>query len=105
MKVRNLFKDVEKKPSNKKWTDAFIEKGKVGSGLYKNYCVADTIAIENCGNCTVLTCIMAYVSQFADGGMWIEDNIVYFVTDGYGSDQDATYEDALEFIENWEKSK
>jgi len=66
---------------------------------------AKAIKIDLCGKCTKYSSVIAYVSQFSSGGFWHNDERLVFVTAGYGSDKDATYEDARGFIVNWRKNK
>lgn len=100
-KIRPVFEEYEEENS-KTWCDAFIEHygDKVS---YKKYSMADTLRIVNATNCTEFQVLMAYVLQFSEGGLWLEEGILYIVTSGTGSDIDSSYDDAVEFIKKWTK--
>ena len=96
----------EQAETGKDWRDAFLESedGRVMEAVA--YSMADAIKVEDAGVCTTLQCLMHYCSSFTNGGMWINHiSGVRFVTNGTGSDPDATYEDAKKFIENFKLSK
>ena len=111
MKVYDVFKELDSNTVNapKDWRDAFIEyfptiKNKC---LKDNYGSADCLYVHtNINDCTDLTPLIAYVSQFECGGFWFsKDCGLHFLTDGVGSDKDATYDDALVFCANWKQLK
>lgn len=87
----------------KDWRDAFLEHHDYTTFKInkKEYAGADTLQITRCGDCTYPQLLLKYVLQFKNGGFWFEeaDSKLYIVTEGFGSDGDATYEGAKEFIE------
>ena len=109
MKIYNTFKDLNITDAPKDWRDAFIE----SFAIIKNKCLKDNYAQADClyvhaniNSCTNLTPLIAYVSQFENGGFWYsKDCGLHFVTNGTGSDKDATYNDALIFCANWKQLK
>jgi len=85
------------------WRQAFVKEGIITEDMCVEYSCADSIRIERCGNCNEYQLIAGYVSQFDKGGFWYGKDGLHFVTRGVGSDEDATYEDALEYIKRWRK--
>jgi len=86
---------------NKDWRHAFLEKNILSDkDVLSKYNGANAIKIYKSNFCSEYNTLCAYVSQFSSGGFWFTCSYdLYFVTAGYDSDEDATYEDALAFIE------
>ena len=101
MKNKPVYKDQVKVSSTMDWRDAFFENQ---SEYYiKNlekvtYSTADAILVKHCTSCSRYSNICAYVSQFEQGGFWLSEEGLFFVTRGVESDKDATYEDAIAFL-------
>ena len=102
MKTNNYF-EGNKSPDNsgKDWIDAFVEKGIIRKDMKVRYYDVDIIEIKKCDDCTAYKSLCGYVSQFEHGGFWFSDNRIRFVTRFVDSDEEATYEDAKEFLERF----
>ena len=109
MKVYDVFKELDLNTVNapKDWRDAFIESFTIikNTCLKDNYAQADCLYVHaNINSCGDLTPLIAYISQFKNGGFWYsKDCGLHFTTSGIDSDKDATYNDALIFCANWKQ--
>lgn len=111
MKKYEVFKNNNLNPEgiSKDWRDAFMESF---AGI-KNTCLKDNFSSADClyvhtsiNSCTSLAPLIAYISQFEQGGFWYnKDCGLHFTTSGLHSDKDATYNDALVFCANWKQLK
>ena len=92
--------------SIKDWRDAFLESVNGEIMESETHGLADAINVVHNLDCTSLQCLMNYCSSFTNGGVWIDpEDGVFFVTSRIGSDPEATYEDAKQFIENYRQAK
>lgn len=98
-----LKNQEQKSNENKDWRDAFIEAGVIEREQLICKWSANAIQITECKRRTKYLILCAYISQFSSGGFWLIGFDLYFVTSGTGSDSNATYENAKEFINNWSK--
>ena len=111
MKVYDVFKDLNSNTVNahKDWRDAFLESFESikNTCLKERYSCTDCLYVDaNINSCTNLTPLIAYVSQFEQGGFWYsKDCGLHFTTSGVNSDVNATYNDALIFCANWKQLK
>jgi len=101
MKI-NLLNITGKDNSNKDWRDAFVECGIIKEEQKKIFSCSATIAVSGTFSCDKYRDLCGYVAQFEYGGFWNSPNAhkptIYFLTKGTGSDEDATYEDAVHFL-------
>lgn len=111
MKTYEVFKNNNLNPEgiSKDWRDAFMESfaGIRNTCLKDNFSSADCLYVHTSINsCTSLAPLIAYISQFEQGGFWYsKDCGLHFTTSGLHSDKDATYNDALVFCTNWKQLK
>ncbi len=99
-------KPNEIKPTDKKdWRDAFVESGIITADQKADYSCCDTILIRDCNASSEYSLLCSYVGQFTGGGFWLYNDRLRFVTSGNtGSDEEATYEDAREFLTKWKRN-
>lgn len=101
-KIRPMFQKED--CNHKEWRDAFMEYFGEDISL-TTYSTANAIKIVKAHNCARYQVLMSYVLQFSSGGFWLRDGIMYVVTSGVNSDHEATYSDAVEFIQEWKEGK
>jgi len=107
MQKRYIFAEQNKqKDYTKDWRHAFVEFGVITANKLELYSGASAIKINEAHSCTQYQMLLAYVTQFDLGGFWLnEAKDLYVVTNSTLSDEDATYENAMRFIENWKSQK
>lgn len=91
--------------ADKDWRDAFVEAGIITNSMKTEESDADAIRIRNNGMCTKYNTLMKYIVSFEGGGFWLQHKGLYFVTKGTGSDPQATYQNAKNFIKFYELHK
>lgn len=99
MKMKpNIIKD---KSSKKDWRDAFVEAKIITEDMKVIYSASDCVKIKEASICTEYQLLAKYCTEFRSGGFWYDKRGLHFVTSGVGSDEEATYEYAVNFIRKW----
>ncbi len=98
MKIK-LKKIEKRKNEDKDWRDAFVEFDIIDEEMKVKHACADSIRIDVCNKCNKYRDLCAYVGQFENGGFWFSEKGLHFITSGTYSDKEATYEDAVRFLE------